>query len=125
VLRVEAGGYTALVTGDIEAEAERDLLASGAVPRVDVMVAPHHGSRTSSTRAFVLASRPRWVVYAVGYRNRWNFPHPRVAERWEQAGARALWTSQGGAITFELIPGQFLLPPTQWRLEAWRPWRDP
>ena len=72
---------------------------------VDIVVVPHHGSRTSSTQDFVAASRPRWAVYAVGYRNRWNFPVRRVVERWEQAGARGLQTSVGGAITFELVPG--------------------
>jgi competence protein ComEC len=125
VLLVTAGGHTVMVTGDIEAEAERDLLAAGTVPKVDVMVAPHHGSRTSSTQGFVAATSPRWVVYAVGHRNRWNFPHPKVAERWQQAGATAVRTSQGGAITFELAPGQSLLPPRQWRQQERRPWRDP
>jgi competence protein ComEC len=89
------------------------------------MVAPHHGSRTSSTQGFVAATSPRWVVYAVGHRNRWNFPHPKVAERWQQAGATAVRTSQGGAITFELVPGQSLPPPFQWRQQERHPWRDP
>lgn len=125
VLLIRAGAHAVLVTGDVEAEAERDLLAAGTVPRVDIMVVPHHGSRTSSTRALVEAASPRWVVYAVGHRNRWNFPHPRVVERWAQAGADGLRTSASGAITFELIPGRSLAAPVEWRLEARRPWRDP
>ena len=125
VLLVTAGGHTVMITGDIEAEAERDLLAAAAVPQVAVVVAPHHGSRTSSTQGFVAATSPRWVVYAVGHRNRWNFPHPKVAERWQQAGATAVRTSQGGAITFELMPGQSLPPPHEWRRQERRPWRDP
>jgi competence protein ComEC len=125
VLLVRAGKHTALLTGDIEAEAERELVAAAVVPRVDIVVVPHHGSRTSSTAGFVAATRPRWAVYAVGYRNRWGFPLPRVVERWEQAGARGLLTSDSGAITFELVPGQDLAAPVEWRRVARRPWRDP
>jgi competence protein ComEC len=125
VLLVSAGGRTALVTGDIEAEAERELVREGAVAATDIVVVPHHGSRTSSTQDFVTASRPRWAVYAVGYRNRWNFPVRRVVERWEQAGAQGVRTSDGGAITFELAPGRALAPPSEWRHEHPRPWRDP
>ena len=125
VLLIAAGEHTLLVTGDVEAEAERDLLADGAVPKADVMIVPHHGSRTSSTPAFVAATSPSWAIYAVGHRNRWNFPHPSVAERWQHAGARALQTSQSGAITFELIPGQELAEPVEWRRAVRRPWRDP
>ena len=103
VLRVRAGNHTLLLTGDIEAEAEADLVAAGIAGPVDVLVVPHHGSRTSSTAGFVTATQPNWVVYPVGFHNRWGFPVRRVVERWEQAGAVDLRTSTGGAITF--LPG--------------------
>ncbi|MEY2920526.1 MAG: hypothetical protein RL261_1831 [Pseudomonadota bacterium] len=125
VLLVSTGGHTALVTGDIEAEAESELVHNGELAPVDIVVVPHHGSRTSSTQDFVAALRPRWAVYAVGYRNRWNFPVRRVVERWEQAGAQGVRTSDGGAITFELAPGRVLAPPVEWRRARPRPWRDP
>ena len=125
MLLVSAGGHTALITGDIEAEAERDIVRDGALAAVDVVVVPHHGSRTSSTQDFVTAVRPSWAVYAVGYRNRWNFPVRSVVERWEHAGAQSVRTSDSGAITFELAPGRVLAPPHEWRREHPRPWRDP
>ncbi len=125
VLLVNAGEHAVLVTGDIEAEAEGELVRAGVLAPVDIVVVPHHGSRTSSTQDFVAASRPRWAVYAVGYRNRWNFPVRRVVERWEQAGAQGVRTSDGGAITFELVPGRALARPIEWRREHPRPWRDP
>ena len=125
VLLVNAGGHTVLVTGDIEAEAERELVREAVLAPVDIVVVPHHGSRTSSTQEFVAALRPRWAVYAMGYRNRWNFPVRSVVERWEQAGAEGARTSTGGAITFELVPGRTLAPPVEWRRERLRPWRDP
>jgi competence protein ComEC len=125
VLRVRAGDRTALLTGDVEARAEADLLEATRLGAVDVLVAPHHGSRTSSTPAFVAACRPSWVVYAVGYRNRWAFPHPSVVERYDAVGARGLRTSSSGAITFRLRPGRPIEPPQEWRTESLRTWRDP
>ncbi|HET7204112.1 MAG TPA: hypothetical protein VFI92_12170, partial [Steroidobacteraceae bacterium] len=124
VLLVRAGGHSALLTGDIEARAEAELLDAADLPAIDVLVAPHHGSRTSSTPEFVAATRPGWVVYAVGHRNRWNFPADRVVERYRQAGARDLRTSASGAITFELGAGP-LESPREWRRDRPRPWRDP
>jgi len=125
VLRIRAGDHALLLTGDIEAEAEADLVDSQIAGPVGVVVVPHHGSRTSSTAGFVAATQPDWVVYPVGFNNRWGFPVRRVVERWEQAGAADLRTSTGGAITFFLGPGEPLSTPSQWRLDHPRPWRDP
>ncbi|HEX9207749.1 MAG TPA: DNA internalization-related competence protein ComEC/Rec2 [Steroidobacteraceae bacterium] len=125
VLRVRAGGHTLLLTGDIEAEAEAELVAARMAGPVDVVVVPHHGSRTSSTVGFVETTRPRWVVYPVGYHNRWGFPVRRVVERWQLAEAIDLRTSTGGAITFDLVPGTPLAGPAQWRVDHPRIWRDP
>jgi competence protein ComEC len=124
VLLVRAAGHTALLTGDVEARAEAEMLEAVALEPVDVLVAPHHGSRTSSTPAFVAAARPAWVLYAAGHRNRWNFPAGRVVQRYEAVGARALRTSTSGAISFELRPGP-LAPPAEWRRDRPRIWRDP
>jgi competence protein ComEC len=124
VLRVRAGRHSALLTGDIEARAEADLLEAGDLAAVDIVVAPHHGSRTSSTHEFVTTTRAQWVVYAVGHRNRWKFPADRVVERYRQVGARGLRTSASGAITFELGAGP-LEAPAEWRRDRPRPWRDP
>jgi competence protein ComEC len=125
VLLVRAGDRTALVTGDVEARAESDLLDAVRLRPVDVLVAPHHGSRTSSTPAFVAACRPSWVVYTVGHRNRWGFPDPGVVERYDAVGARGLRTSSSGAVTFRLRPGRPIEPPQEWRRESLRTWRDP
>jgi competence protein ComEC len=124
VLLVRTEGASLLVTGDVEAGAEHEMLEAGAAGPVDLLVAPHHGSRTSSTAPYVAATQPRWVVYPVGHRNRWNFPAPAVVERWEAAGARSLRTSEAGAITFDLTASG-LRGPAAWRLDHPRPWRDP
>ena len=101
VLMLTFGERRFLFTGDIEAEAERILIESGADVASDVVKVPHHGSRTSSTEAFVRAVRPRFAVVPVGRRSRFRHPDPQVVERWNAAGAETLTTGSRGTITFE------------------------
>lgn len=98
VLRIDSAGASVLLTGDIEAGAETELLASGESLRADVLVAPHHGSESSSTPPFVAAVAPRQVVFATGYRNRWNFPRPRVVARYRRVGSSVWRTDASGAV---------------------------
>ncbi len=122
VLRVATGGASVLLTGDIQRSSEAELVAAG-LDRADIVVAPHHGSRTSSTAAFVDATRPELVLFAVGYRNRWDFPRPDVVERWHTAGARMLSTAQSGAIEV-LVSAAGVQPPKEFRVEQRRYWRS-
>jgi competence protein ComEC len=101
VLLVQSAHVSLLLPGDIERRAERRLVASGTLPAVDLVIAPHHGSRTSSTPAFVAATRPDFVVFSVGHRNQWHFPAPEVRERWSAGEACTLTTSDSGALVFE------------------------
>ena len=101
VLRISGRGGSALLTGDIQQQAESELVAAG-LQAVDIVVAPHHGSRTSSTQLFVDASAPEYVLFAAGYRNRWGFPKEDVVKRWQTIGAHALTTSVSGAIEIEV-----------------------
>jgi competence protein ComEC len=103
VLLIQGHTGSALLTGDIEADAERQLLEQG-LPRATVVVAPHHGSDTSSSSLFVAAVRPDVTIFSTGYRNRWNFPRPAVVERWRSGGARSYDTSASGAITVVFEP---------------------
>lgn len=99
VLRIEADGGAMLVASDIEKAAERALLARGTDELAStVLVAPHHGSRSSSTAALVQAVRPHEVLYSVGYRNPFGHPHPEVWARWTASGARAWRTDSQGAL---------------------------
>lgn len=108
VLHVRGRDGTALLTGDIEAAGEHQLLDRGVTP-VTVVVAPHHGSDTSSSSLFVAATQPDVTIFSTGYRNRWNFPHPDVVERWRAVGARTYDTGASGAIsvTFAARDEQF------------------
>jgi competence protein ComEC len=112
VLQVKTGGGTLLLPGDIERAAEAELVEHyGERLRAQVLVAPHHGSKTSSTAAFVEAVDPELVLFPVGYRNRYRFPHAPVLRRYRQAGARLMGTARDGAIEVRLRPGR---PPLVW-----------
>lgn len=124
VLRVSTSDHAVLLTGDIESRAERAILARGDVGRVDLLIAPHHGSRTSSSRGLIAATTPRWVFFPVGHRNRWKFPADSVVNRWRTAGAQTRATDEAGAIELELIPGQGLPEPRSWRERHRRPWLE-
>jgi competence protein ComEC len=120
VLEVSASGGAALLTGDIEAAAEKALL--GRAHRMDVVVVPHHGSRSSSGAEFVAALAPRWTVVSAGYDNRWNFPKPEVIARWQGAGATTLSTARSGAVTFHFGSSGLTRAPEEYRRDARRFW---
>ncbi len=97
VLRIEAGGASVLLAGDIEAPQERALLARGLAP-VDVLLVPHHGSKTSSTEAFVRALQPRQAWVQAGYRNRFGHPAAEVVARYRLLGVPLLDSAHCGAM---------------------------
>ena len=106
VLRIVSGGGSALLTGDIEAASEVELLARATEDlRADVLVVPHHGSRTSSTPAFIAAVSPRIAVIAAGYRNRFGHPRGEILARYARAGVTRVRTDSLGAIETTLAPG--------------------
>ncbi len=103
VLRVRSVHGRVLLPADIEAKAERRLVTTqGERLRAEVLVAPHHGSKTSSTDTFVTAVRPEVVLLPVGYRNRFRHPHPDAVARYDAAGVRRLDSAASGAIDVRL-----------------------
>jgi len=115
VLKVSAPGGTLLIPADIEARSERELVAAyGADLQADVLVVPHHGSRTSSTPAFVAAVSPQLAIVTAGYRNRFGHPKAEVLARYDGAGARVQRTDLDGALLINVDAGS---PPAA---EAWR-----
>ena len=106
VLRVStADSGAALLAGDIEAVSEIDLVSARRESlSADVLIVPHHGSRTSSTSSFVAAVAPRHAVFTVGYRNRYGHPRADVVARYARANAAVHRTDEAGALTFDFAP---------------------
>jgi competence protein ComEC len=101
-LRISNGRRTVLLAGDIEAAQEAALVERARDRlRADVLLAPHHGSGTSSTLAFLQAVRPEIAVFQVGYRNRYHHPKAEVYARYGTLGIRRLRTDDTGALMLE------------------------
>jgi competence protein ComEC len=101
VCRLEFGSVSFLFCGDVGLEAEKELLASGRNLRADILKVGHHGSRTSTSQAFIDAVRPRLAVVSCSYPAHGSFPSPVVMRRLRSSGARVLWTGRDGAVTVE------------------------
>lgn len=120
VLKVEASGERLLLTGDIDAEAERVLLGSGFNVRADWLQAPHHGSRTSSSRPLLNGVAPKGVLISRGRNNSFGHPHPLVMSRYRYLGIDTYDSAESGALSLRL--GSFDKPVAE---RAWRRfWRD-
>jgi competence protein ComEC len=101
-LRIEGHGHAMLLAADIEAAQEAELVSTSAGKlRADVLLAPHHGSGTSSTPAFLLAVRPTIGIFQVGYRNRYRHPKREIYERYGTLGVRRLRTDESGAVMLD------------------------
>ncbi|MEX2489941.1 MAG: DNA internalization-related competence protein ComEC/Rec2 [Pseudomonadales bacterium] len=103
VLLVEGVDFAILLPGDIEAATERQLL-DVPLPEIDVMIAPHHGSRSSSSPAFLNHVMADTVVVSAGYNNRFSHPDPDVVNRYRARHASVLTTATEGAITILFSP---------------------
>lgn len=116
VLRVAYGRTAVLFAGDVEAAGEAAAVRAGGLA-ADVVKVPHHGSRSSSSPAFVAAVAPRFAVVSAGAENRFGFPAADVLARWSAAGAQVERTD-GGAVRllsdgarFRKVPAEVVLDP--------------
>ncbi len=100
VLRISNGPKTALLAGDIELPQERRLVAQGAALKADVLLVPHHGSKTSSSAAFLDAVSPSLALVQAGYRNRFGHPAAPVMERYDDRSIAVLDSPRCGAVAW-------------------------
>lgn len=104
-LQIAFGGFTVLMPGDAERAAELEMLQEiGSGLDSTILLVPHHGSRTSSSKAFVQAVAPTISIVSCGWRNRFGFPHPDVLARYEAIGSRIFRTDINGAVHVRLRP---------------------
>ena len=114
VLNISDGLTNVLLTGDISKTIEKRLVdlsmknhkgmikKQSRALKADILIAPHHGSKTSSSIDFIKLVDPGWVVFSAGYKNRWNFPILSVVDRYKSLGIKQLTTSKSGFIRFNV-----------------------
>ncbi|MGH8819736.1 MAG: DNA internalization-related competence protein ComEC/Rec2, partial [Rhodoferax sp.] len=101
VLRISNGAQTALLVGDIEKPQEARLVANAAdLIKADVLLVPHHGSKTSSSAVFLDTVQPRLALVQAGYRSRFGHPAPPVVARYQERGIRVVDSAHCGAATW-------------------------
>ncbi len=101
VLNLVIGEWSFLLTGDIEAEAERELIQEEILPRAEILKVAHHGSSTSTSTSFLERVRPLTAVIQVGH-NHFGHPDPEVIANLERAGVRVFSTLEHGAVIFSI-----------------------
>ena len=106
VLRISNGTQAALLVGDLEQAQEARLVASGVPLKSDLMLVPHHGSKTSSSAAFLDAVQPPLAVVQSGYRNRYGHPAAPVLVRYAERGIRVVDSPHCGALTWQSAQSQ-------------------
>lgn len=121
VLRISNGQRSVLLAGDIEAAQEKQILQHQALSPVDVLLVPHHGSKTSSSEGFLHALQPRWSWVQAGHMNRYGHPAGAVMDRYAGLDLPVVRTDQCGALHWRSDQ------PNRtdcWRLQARRYWHD-
>ena len=88
---------------------------------IDVLIAPHHGSKTSSTASFIAATSPQYVLFPVGYGNRYGFPKPAIVKRYQEFKVKQYTTAQSGAINIS-TDGKGLIKFNEYRITSGRFW---
>jgi competence protein ComEC len=125
VLRITNGKKTLLLTGDIEKLAEKELVLNqkNNLP-ADILVAPHHGSKTSAQDDFLESVHPRIVLFAVGYRNRYHFPNSSVVEKYQDRQVIQYQADKTGAMQFVLNQQSDVISPHFYRWEHRHYWNN-
>lgn len=98
--------FSMLFTGDLQAEGEAQLLSENAYSPVTILKVPHHGSKTSSTQAFLAATKPQCVIISCGVNNLFGHPAKEVVNRYQDMNCQILKTPETGAVEITYKSGQ-------------------
>jgi competence protein ComEC len=103
VIRISDGNHSVLLTGDIEKKQESILIEKKEeYLSSNILLAPHHGSKHSSSEAFIAKVKPQWVVFSAGFLNRWKFPADEVKVRYTNQSVKMVNTGLNGFIRFKI-----------------------
>ncbi len=123
VLKIESPGGSILLTGDIHKRSERYMLKTHPdLLKADIMVAPHHGSQSSSHSGFIQAVAAKYVIFASGYKNRFRHPNDKVVARYTKTAAQLLDSANHGAIQFDIGTQSGISEPRSFRQLLSRHW---
>ena len=112
VVKAEFGSKSFLFPGDIMTGAERELVAiAGDNLKSTVLIAPHHGSKTSSTVSFLNKVKPEYVIISSGWKNSFRFPHPSIVKRYKERGYGVFRTDSHGALTMSTDGRSLIIRP--------------
>ena len=123
VLRLSLGPHRLLLTGDVPAREEGELVARERDLNVDWLSVPHHGSRSSSSEALLDAARPAWASVQAGYRNRFGHPDAQVVDRYMARGVHMVRSDESGAAQWR-FRGDGAVDLHRWRASAHRYWHN-
>ena len=116
---MESAGRRLLLPGDLEgAELDHLALTFAALPRLDVLVAPHHGAKKGATVGWVAMTRPRWVLYSAGFGNAYGHPADQVVRSYAALGSRQLATACSGAVVVTVQQGHLAVSATRGKDQA-------
>ena len=118
------GHHKTLLPGDIESSQESSLvLEHGAALVADILLAPHHGSQTSSSWAFLNQVQPKFVIFTLARNNRWGFPKQAVVRRYEALGSRQYRNDRNGAVSMtSSVDGLIVKTSGSPARRIWRRW---
>ena len=103
VLRISDASRSILLTGDIGKNQEHKLVKQfGEKLKSDILIAPHHGSRYSSSKIFIEAVSPQWAVFSAGFMNHWGFPSDDVISRYQKQSVKTFNSGLTGLIRFQI-----------------------
>ncbi len=123
VLKVSNAGGSLIIAADIEKKVERRLVNNAAAElNADILIVPHHGSKTSSTESFISAVSPDYALVAAGYKNRFKHPRPDIVERYKNVGVKIINTAESGAISITVNSDYGISVPRLWRVERGLYW---
>ncbi len=118
-VRISDGLYSVLLPGDISLKIEQQLVYAK-LPRANILIAPHHGSKSSSSESFINTVNPQYVVFSSGFMNRWHMPVAQVRQRYQQHGSMLYNTAHDGAVRF--VINQTGIQASSYRHQHWPFW---
>lgn len=122
VLKIANPYHSALLTADIERPTEQWLVKKASAIQAEVLLLPHHGSKTSSSPAFIQAVAPTLGIVTSGYRNRFHHPHPSVTQRYSARDIKLLNTSETGELRLDFPANPETLCSREWRTTKMHIW---